>query len=290
MNSLIKINTIILTLFLAVTADVSHYIPKGDIPAMNTGDSVAMPVIMYHSVLKDTSLSGRYIVTPTEVENDIKQFKSLGYATVSIAEVIDYVENNAELPEKPIMLTFDDGCYNNYGYVAPLLKRYNEHAVFCVVGEYTDKYSEENIANMNYGYMRWNELRELASDNHIEIANHSYAFHSNKGSRNGSKKKYNESDEEYKKIFRADTEKLQNKFIENGLQPPYIYTYPFGAYSEQSFEVLKELGFKASFSCNEGINILTHDSECLYLLKRYNRPSGISSAEFLKKITGTESL
>lgn len=282
LNSLIKINSIILTLFIAAAAAVSYFIPAKNLPAMNRHDGVAMPVIMYHCVLKDTNRAGKYIVTPSEVENDIKYFKSLGYRSVSMAEVINYVENNAELPEKPIMLTFDDGFYNNYGYIVPLLEQYDEHAVFCIVGEYTDKYSEEDIVDLNYSYLRWKDIQELSLNPHVEIASHSYAFHSNTGARNGSKKKKYEDSSEYKRIFREDTEKLQNEFLENDLEPPYIYAYPFGAYSEESFDILENLGFKATFSCNEGMNYLTHDSKCLYLLKRYNRPSGMASADFIK--------
>lgn len=279
----ITINTIILTVFLTITGIISHYTSK-DISVMSNVQSVSLPVIMYHSVLRDTSLSGKYIVTPAQIENDIQYLSSLGYTTVSMEEVISFTEGSGNLPDKPVMLTFDDGCYNNYGYVLPLLEKYDAHAIFCVVGEYTDKYTDENVANLSYGYMRWSEICELLKNPHAEVANHSYGFHSIKNGRNGSKKNPGESAEEYCKIFSEDTEKLQSRFAEHCGFEPYIYAYPFGAYSEESFDILKKLGFKATLSCNEGINEITQDSDCLYLLKRYNRPSGISSADFFKKL------
>lgn len=279
----VKINAAILTIFIAVVGIVSYFTTNENLPVINNSESVKLPIIMYHSVLKDTDLSGKFVVTPTEVENDIKYFQKAGYTSVSIREVIDYTENGGTLPEKPIMLTFDDGCYNNYGYVLQLLKQYGEKAVFCVVGEYADKYTEENIANMTYGYMRWSEINEMMSSGFAEIANHSYGFHSNTGSRNGSKRKQGETADAYIEIFRADTEKAQNRFIENCGKAPYIYAYPFGAYSQESFDVLKDMGFKATLSCNEGVNVITRGEDCLYLLKRYNRPSGISSAELFAK-------
>lgn len=285
MNNLLKINACVLVLFMMVIGVFSHLCAKPDVPVISRSDSVELPIVMYHSVLRDTALSGKYVITPSELESDIKYLKSKGYTTVSMKEVISFTEGNGELPEKPVMLTFDDGCYNNYGYVLPILEQYDAHAVFCVVGEYTDQYSDENIANMSYGYMRWQEISELFNNPHAEIANHSYAFHSNTNGRNGSKKKKNESPEEYKQIFRADTQKAQSKFAENCGFEPYIYAYPFGAYSEESFDVLKDMGFKATLSCNEGINLITHDTDCLYLLKRYNRPSGISSSSFFEKLS-----
>ena len=47
-----------------------------------------------------------------------------------------------------------------------------------------------------------------------------------------------------------------------------------------SIQYIKELGFKASLSCTEGINYITHNPDCLYLLKRFNRPAGLNSKDF----------
>ena len=64
---------------------------------------------------------------------------------------------------------------------------------------------------------------------------------------------------------------------------PIIYTYPFGAYSEETTDMLKSMGIKMSLTCNEGINHIT-DADSLFMLKRYNRPSGISTADFFAKM------
>lgn len=282
MKTYITVNAFILALFLTVTGIIAHYTSE-DISVMSTAQSVGLPIIMYHGVLRDTDLSGKYVVTPSQIENDIEYLISRGYTTVSMDEVISFTEGG-NLPDKPVMLTFDDGCYNNYGYVLPILEKYGAHAIFCIVGEYTDRYTDENISNMTYGYMRWSEICELIKNPHAEVANHSYGFHSNINGRNGSKKNPGESAEEYRRVFLADTEKAQSRFAEHCGFEPYIYAYPFGAYSEDSFDILKVLGFKATLSCNEGINEITRGSDCLYLLKRYNRPSGISSADFFKNL------
>lgn len=285
MRGILTINACILAFFLTAVGVFSNLCQQPDMSVINNSEGVELPILMYHSVLKDTNRSGKYIVTPSEVENDIKYLKSKGYTTVSMSEVLNFTEDNGTLPEKPVMLTFDDGCYNNYGYVLPLLEKYDARAVFCVVGEYTDRYSEEDIANLAYGYMRWEEIGELYNSPYVEIANHSYSFHDNTKGRNGSKKKKYESAAEYKRIFSADTKKAQSRFMENCGFEPYIYAYPFGAYSEESFDILEDMGFKATLSCNEGINIITRDSDCLYLLKRYNRPSGIRSADFFERLS-----
>ena len=251
--------------------------------SVNISDGVDMPIIMYHSVLKDTDLSGKYIVTPDTLKNDINFLKNKGYTFVSAQELIDYTNGTSKLPDKPVMLTFDDGFYNNYGYVMPILSEYDAKAVISVVGSYTDEYSKSNIANMTYGYVRWSEVYDMFIDKRVEVGNHSYDFHSNNHGRNGSKRNSGESEDTYKNIFVADTQKAQDRFMTKTGFAPIIYTYPFGAYSEETTDMLKSMGFKMSLTCNEGINHIT-DADSLFMLKRYNRPSGISTADFFAKM------
>lgn len=71
-------------------------------------DSVKLPVIMYHSLLKDEKLQNDYTVSPTLFENDLKYLAENGYTTVVVKDLTDYVYGKKSLPEKCIMLTFDD--------------------------------------------------------------------------------------------------------------------------------------------------------------------------------------
>lgn len=257
-----------------------------DVPVFssNPSDMADVPIIMYHSVLKDTALSGKYVITPSELESDIKYLKDNGYSFVSGSDLINFTYDNNPLPEKPVMLTFDDGFYNNYGYVVPILKKYDAKAVISIVGKYTDEYSDSNIQNMSYGYLRWSEVYDLFLSERTDVGNHSYDFHSNTNGRNGSKRNSGEDIEKYKMIFSADTEKTQERCLTKTGFTPVIYTYPFGAYSVESTDILKDMGFKMSLTCNEGINHISHDPDSLFLLKRYNRPSGIVSSDFFSKI------
>lgn len=254
------------------------------IPAASTGSGVELPIIMYHSILKNTELSGKYIITPSQLTEDIEYLESKGYTTITAAQLIDYVDNGTPLPEKPVMLTFDDGCYNNYEYVLPILREHDAHAVFCIVGKYTDDYTGINEANAAYGYMRWIDVYNMTASGHGEIANHSYDFHKYSNGRKGSRKKSGESKSEYQRIFKEDTQKTQDECLANTGSAPLVYAYPFGEYSKESIDVLKELGIRASFTCNEGVNIITQNPECLFLLKRNNRPDNVGTAEFFSKL------
>ena len=247
-------------------------------------DYIDVPIIMYHSILKDPSRSHKYTVTPAVLEEDLKYIKDKGYTTVTIAELISYVYDDSPLPEKPIVLTFDDGHYNNYGYLFPLLEKYDMKAVISIVGSYTDKFSETDEANLNSSYLRWKDIKELMDTGRIEFQNHTYNLHSNTGKRIGTKKIKGETDEHYKSILKDDILKLQQEFEGNTNYTPKCFTYPFGGISNASLDIIKELGFKASLSCEQGINKLTKNPNSLYLLKWYNRPSYISTYNFFQKI------
>lgn len=247
-------------------------------------DGIEVPIIMYHSVLKDTSRSGRYIITPSQIEEDLKYLKKNGYSCVFVRDLIKYAEGVAELPEKPIILTFDDGHYNNEVYVVPLLEKYNQKAVISVVGKYTDEFSENPDENANYAYLSWKNINELVQSGRIEIGNHSYDMHS-VGKRKGTHKMSGETLSEYSAALSEDLIKMQELCVTNLGFAPCVFTYPFGSVSTESYDIVKKCGFAASLSCEEGINCLSGERDELYMLKRCIRTNTRSVRDILENAT-----
>lgn len=257
---------------------------KTSAPVMTTENSISLPILMYHSIVDNPQKTCKYVITPQTFESDMKYLKEHGYSTITTKQLIKYVNLSEPLPEKPIIITFDDGMYNNMYYAMPILKKYGFSAVFSIVGAYTDEYSESGIANPDYSYLRWCDIKSICDDSIIEFGNHSYNFHSYSGDRFGSQKKKSETTLDYINAFYQDTQKLQSAFYTNCNFKPIIYTYPFGSYSDESSRVLKKMGFLMSLSCTEGINKITHSPDCLYMLKRYNRDGEPETWQFFSKI------
>lgn len=249
----------------------------------STNPSIKVPIIMYHHVLKDKSRLGKYIISPEEFENDIIYLKNEGYTPIFMEDLIAYVYDDKELPEKPIILTFDDGHYSNYTYILPILEKYNCKAVISIVGEYVDKSTKEGNLNPSYSYVTWDLLKEIINSPYLEIQNHTYYMHEI-GERKGCTIKKGESYEKYKKVLEEDLRKLQDTIAYHTGYTPQTFTYPFGFTCKECNKILKELGFKASLSCYEGVNILTKNKEDLFELKRLNRESGINTQVFFEKI------
>lgn len=246
-------------------------------------DERELVVLMYHSVLKDTSRSGKYIVTPDSLESDIKYLNSHGYVSVLPSDIISYVYDGKALPEKPYLITFDDGSYNNLTYVLPILERNDAYALISVVGSYSENFSKTDEANAAYSYLRWSDIDELIESGRVEIGNHSYDFHSITKTRTGAKIARYEDENEYIKRFTDDTEKTENLLENNCGFKPIVYAYPYGAYCKQSETVLDNKGYKMTFTCEEGKNLLSHNPECLKLLKRYNRSGNAYTDVFFLK-------
>lgn len=245
--------------------------------------SVDVPILMYHLIL-ESSAGNKYIVSPDDFENDLKYLRDNGYTTVQMKDLIEYVYNGAELPEKPVILTFDDGYYNNYVYAYPLLKKYNSKAVISIVGAYTDLYTENHDTHVNYAHLSWDNVKEMSDSGYIEIQNHTYDLHSLDKGRSGSKKNSNESEQEYEKMLRSDVGALQRECLEKTGRAPDTFTYPFGLVSNESLNIIKDMGFKASLSCEEGINSIERSPEQLYKLKRCIRTPSRGAAEICAEI------
>ncbi len=278
----IRIKNIVIAALCLLLAVSAFRLPIESVISTAAKPSVNMPIIMYHHVLKDKKKLGKYTVSPKEIENDLIYIKQQGYTTVDMEDVINYVYNKAEFPEKPIMLTFDDGHYSNYTYVLPLLKKYDCKAVISIVGEFVDRSTEEGELNTSYSYLSWDLVNELVGSPYVEIQNHSYGMH-DICERKGCMIMKGEDYKEYTKQMENDVGKLQEIIEEKTGYRPTTFTYPYGFVCVECNKILKELGFKATLSCYEGINVLTGKESELFELKRFNRPSGIDSKKFFSK-------
>ena len=138
---------------------------------------MCVPILMYHGVLEDSSRQGRYVISPQLLESDLAVLRDRGYTTVLLRDLIDYVDGHAPLPERPIVLTFDDGYYNNYLYAYPLLRRYGMRAVISPVVSWSEKFSLQDSDHAVWSHLTWDELREMADSGTVELASHTYDMH-----------------------------------------------------------------------------------------------------------------
>lgn len=241
-----------------------------------------LTVIMYHSFLKDSSKSGPYIITPSQFENDIIYLKNAGFSFVSVKDIENYKNSKGSLPEKSVLITMDDGNYNNYCYIYPILKKYQIPALISPIAYWVEKYTQTGEVNPIYSIITTDCIKEMYNSGYVEFGNHTYNLHSDKG-RMGTRKLNGETSESYKAMLTEDLTKAHNIILGATGSPPCALVYPYGIICPDSYEVAKNMGYDILFSCTEGINYIA-PSDDLYVLKRYNRPAGLSSENFFTKI------
>lgn len=272
-------------------AAVLLLILAGAVPAVSTAvdpstpPAVTLPVIMYHGLHPSKTRQNRYVISPELLAGDLRWLTENGYTTVTVADLIDYVQGRRELPQKPVMLTFDDGYLNNHIYGTPLLKEAGCRAVLSPICSETVRYSALPDRDPAYAQVRWDDLREMVASGCWEIQNHTYSMHTLRP-RHGSARRADETASAYKEALIGDVGRAQALFAQELGTAPTAFFYPFGAIGEGEPALLKELGFQALFTCTERQNRLTKDPECLYELGRFLRPPDVSPARFFTKTVG----
>lgn len=254
-------------------------------PVFGAEDGVRVPILMYHSVLKDPARQGKYVISPTVLAADLDGLRARGYTAITVSDLLAYVQDGAALPEKPVMITFDDGYYNNYIYAYPLLKQRGMRAVVSIIGSQTALFTDNGQENAYWSHLRLDRLREMQDV--FEVQNHSWNLHEY-GERRGCLRRRGEDETRYEALLREDTAQTQALLTEAGLPAPTCYTYPFGACSEESEKLLREMGFLCTLGCEERITTVTRDPESLYEMGRFNRAAGESTDSFLHRALGED--
>ena len=287
-----KTKDILLAAFLLILAITGLYVhcklPAAAAAAMESAvkdsrETVQLPILMYHGITGDPSKTGEYFITADTFEKDLKWLRDHGYTTISVKQLADYAKNGARLPEKPVLLTFDDGYRNNYTLAFPLLQKYNAKAVISLIGSESDLSSDtvyRGDADTG-GNITWGEAALMVQSGLVEIGNHTYDLHRNKGGRKGADKLKGESDESYRKVLMEDLGHNQDLIAAATGQPALLFAWPFGAWPTDGSAdpILKDLGFAGSLTSYQIMNTIRRDDpDSLFGLKRFLRtPSFVLS-------------
>ena len=280
----IKVSYKILSFFLAIAAVAGLCFYSESKLAVQTLEEAGtpVPIIMYHHILEQNDKLGAYVISPQQFEADLTYLKEQGFTTISGRELIDFAEKGTPLPEKPILISFDDGYESTYQYAYPILKKLSCKAVVSIVGSYVDLYSGDVQKDISYSHLSWDQVKELSDSGFIEIGNHTYDMHQSTGARKGCRIKKGETTEDYQAILADDVGRLQDKINTITGEKPEIFAYPFGFFCKESVLILKQMGIKLTLGCEEGItNVSGPDS--LINMQRFNRASGTSSETFFKR-------
>lgn len=105
----------------------------------------ALPVLMYHHV---TPNDGLVTVSPATFRAQMAWLAQHDYRSIGCRDLERFLEGEP-LPDKSVLITFDDGYLDNYVYAHPVLEEFGLHgAIFLITGRIGDKSQPRRHANM----------------------------------------------------------------------------------------------------------------------------------------------
>lgn len=250
------------------------------LPAWAGTETVELPIVMYHHISEKPGNWNDYVVSPAELEADLRWLQSRGYTAIGVAELLAWADGTGALPEKPCMITFDDGFESTERYAEPLLAAYGFRGVVAVIGSVCERFSAIDD-HYEYSNLSWEECGAMASRGVIEVQCHTWDMHV-LSPRPGCAPLRGESAADYRAALTEDLSRWLDAAAARGLAFVPAIAYPYGAYTAATEETVRALGFRAAFTCTERINRLTGSADELLALGRFNRPHGVSSENFFR--------
>ena len=181
---------------------------------------------LYHS-------DNKYVLAIEEFEKQLKYLKSEEYIPITTEELYRWLNEEIDLPEKSVLITIDDGNISTYHLALPLIEKYDFNAISFVI---TSRVREVTPSwdSQKFYFLGKDLIRDIqANHNSLELGSHSYNLH---GRVDGKAPK----DLTYQQLSN-DVSKSKD------ILDTDVYCYPFGGYSDNYIQALKDNGYKMSF-------------------------------------------
>jgi peptidoglycan/xylan/chitin deacetylase (PgdA/CDA1 family) len=216
---------------------------------------------MYHYVSEPPADADIYrrdlTVAPERFESHLRYFRDAGYRVITLDDLLYALVQGRELPEKTVILTFDDGYEDNYTYAFPLLQRYEMVGHFFIITDFVNQ--------GRAGYMTWPQIEEMSA------AGQRFGSHSrDHPNLRGQPVDY--------LVWQAlgGKESIEEHL---GYHPRWI-SYPAGHYDAQTIAIYQSAHYWGGLTINQGA---THASDSIFELKRV-RVRGSYTADDLARL------
>lgn len=235
----------------------------------------AVPVLMYHHVSPNPGL---VTVTPQTFDYQMAQLAASGYTALTADRFLAFLKGEAEVPEKSVLITFDDAYLDNYVHAYPVLLRHGLHAVIFAVsgwigeGAFRTHAGEAGelpacpdhkhcVQAIHDGradevMLRWEEIERMEADGTMEIHSHTHShlrwdqLYPDRGERLA----------QVAEDLRRSRETLRQR---RGRDDKHL-CWPWGYYQPDYLDAATQAGFAAQYSVAKGINRRGGDPRQIY--------------------------
>jgi|GEM_PF-2118288 len=218
--------------------------------------TIKILALCYHKIGNGNSI---FTIPADKFERNISILLSKGYHTIGINQLFSYLYEDGHLPEKSLLLTFDDGTISNYDYVFPYLVKNHLKGTFFVPTK----------AIGHPGNLSETNIREMSNNDCCEFGSHSVS-HVDLSALNEK-----DLEEEYRSSQKALEQIVGKKIIS--------FAYPFGILTDRDSPLLKKYGYKLAFTTVHGFNDVQDNP---FQLKRIVVENSLSSKLFESVVEG----
>jgi poly-beta-1,6-N-acetyl-D-glucosamine N-deacetylase len=251
--------------------------------------------LAYHNV-EDRDPDQAYLgISTDKLVAELSWLQRNGYTPVTIDDLLAARDGRAALPDKAVLLTFDDGYESFYTRVFPILKAFRFPAVLAVVGAWmeggpdsTVRYAADKDAapppgpTVQFGdqkvsrglFLTWDQVREIAASGLVEIASHSYGAHQGtRANPQGNSEPdittrrfdpatgHYENDARERGDLEADSAKMAAKIKHELGKAPRVMVWPYGEHNDLALSIAAANGMPISFTLVDGMATLDRMSE-----------------------------
>ena len=206
------------------------------------GSMSRLCILMYHMISEPASpLEQRFACPPERFATHLRALRRHGYSPVSLSQVRDYISGSSTLPEKAVAVTLDDGYADNHSEAWPILVEHGFPAtVFVTVGTVSD----QNSWMLPDGYparqmLNWSQIQEMHMAG-IQIGSHTMTH-----------PRLSTLGRDATRIELIEAKKTLEDRL--GAQVD-TFAYPYGDWSEQTLEIVREAGHSLACSIRPGFN------------------------------------
>jgi biofilm PGA synthesis lipoprotein PgaB len=231
-----------------------------------------LTVLSYHEVAEPAlARVPAYAVTPTEFVRQMDWLRNHGYHFVAVDDVLAARGGKQPLPEKAVLVTFDDGYQSVYDHAWPVLKLLRIPAVVNVVGGWLEEKAKVDFDGRELArsdLMSWKALREMTESGLVEIGSHTFDLHRGiQGNPQGNMepagttrrydpatKRY-EDEAAYERRVRADLERNSVLIRRHTGRSPRVIAWPYGRYNATTRRIAEGLGMSIGLTLDDGANL-----------------------------------
>ena len=238
-------------------------------------------VLCWHAVRLSVADGDRYSVSQATFVEQLEYLRTHGYQPVSVGQILQAVNGTAILPEKAVLLSFDDAYRSYYDFVLPVLTRFGYPSMLAVVGAWIEEGPPEGLPEP---LMTWDEIAAVSASDLVEVVSHSYNLHrSVRYNRPGNvgavvsvrqylpaENRY-ESETEYREKLARDFARQADLFQRYLGISPMATVWPYGRTNDIATALARASGSPLAFNLNGGLADLNEPLQLNRILVE-NRP------------------